>query len=151
MSEQPTTERQSMLDNIAPKLSEADLARILDLLSRHDRNRISKHILRLEIEAKGAAPEPEDDELPDQSAMLAQPPLEYVLQRKSDRFDCCHFPAHAWNLVIVPQPLTKAEKPARICPNCDAELPKGCAGIFAESDGQSCALNWSPLNGAGKP
>ena len=58
MSEQPTTERQSMLDNIAPKLSEADLARILDLLSRHDRNRISKHILRLEIEAKGAAPEP---------------------------------------------------------------------------------------------
>ena len=97
------------------------------------------------------SPEPEDDELPDQSAMLAQPPLEYVLQRKSDRFDCCHFPAHAWNLVIVPQPLTKAEKPARICPNCDAELPKGCAGIFAESDGQSCALNWSPLNGAGKP
>ena len=40
-----------------------------------------------------------------------QPPLFYRLQRKSAAYDAVFYPAAEWDLVLVPYPPTKEEKP----------------------------------------
>ena len=77
---------------------------------------------------------------------VGQPPKEYVLQRKSDSFDCCHFPAHSWNLIVVPTPPTKPA-PAPMpgpCPDCRSTRTAEAIGEFRMWDEcRECGHQWN--------
>jgi Lar family restriction alleviation protein len=86
---------------------------------------------------KGVSPEPG----------AGQPPKEYILQRKSDLYDCCHFPAHGWNLIVVPQ---QPETKSVVAPRCGYCGDRGEIQIAPGMAWVKCSRCLTP-NGGPKP